>query len=142
MAEIIPLESLGRSTSRRPSAGVFESVKPDRLDGDRPDSQVVFGSSTPIDPETPTTTAAPSIAGSSAAFIPALPPVDGGRKAWAFLLGATVIEVLVWGLPFSVGILHVYWTNTLFHGQGESTITLAATLQTGLLYMSGMILGP
>nr|XP_031863730.1 uncharacterized protein CI109_000982 [Kwoniella shandongensis]KAA5530802.1 hypothetical protein CI109_000982 [Kwoniella shandongensis] len=71
-----------------------------------------------------------------------LPPVDGGRRAWLFLIAATAIEILVWGLPFSIGILHNYWTNTLFKGQGESTITLAATLQTGFLYMSAGLFGP
>lgn len=30
----------------------------------------------------------------------ALPPVDRGRDAWLFLAAATVIEILVWGLPF------------------------------------------
>ncbi|WVQ83767.1 hypothetical protein IAT38_005911 [Cryptococcus sp. DSM 104549] len=72
----------------------------------------------------------------------ALPPADGGYRAWLFLAAATMIEVLVWGLPFSVGILHVYWTNTLFEGKGASTVTLAATLQTGLLYMGCVFLGP
>lgn len=72
----------------------------------------------------------------------ALPSVDGGRKAWSFLAGATAIEMIVWGIPYSIGILHVYWTNTLFKGYGESTVTLAATLQTGLLYMSCALFGP
>ncbi|KGB76177.1 monocarboxylic acid transporter [Cryptococcus deuterogattii 99/473] len=72
----------------------------------------------------------------------ALPPVDGGRQAWMFLAGATFLEILIWGLPFSVGILHVYWTNTLFVGYGASTLTLTATLQTGLLYMSCAFFGP
>ena len=36
----------------------------------------------------------------------ALPPVDGGRRAWAFLAGATVVEMLVWWFPYSFGILH------------------------------------
>lgn len=26
-----------------------------------------------------------------------LPPVDGGRQAWAYLLCATILETLVWG---------------------------------------------
>ncbi|WRT63482.1 uncharacterized protein IL334_000387 [Kwoniella shivajii] len=74
--------------------------------------------------------------------IDVLPPVDGGRRAWLFLLGATYMEIIIWGLPFSIGVLHVYWTNTLFQGQGASTITLAATLQTGLLYMACAFFGP
>lgn len=31
-----------------------------------------------------------------------LPPVDGGKDAWLFLLSAFVLEVLVWGIFFSV----------------------------------------
>nr|ODN85941.1 monocarboxylic acid transporter [Cryptococcus depauperatus CBS 7841] len=72
----------------------------------------------------------------------ALPPVDRGRQAWLFLAAVTTIETLIWGLPFSVGILHAYWINTLFVGAGASTVTLAATLQTGLLYMSCAAFGP
>ncbi|WWC88807.1 uncharacterized protein L201_003720 [Kwoniella dendrophila CBS 6074] len=76
--------------------------------------------------------------------IEALPPVDGGKQAWLYLIAATYMEIIVWGLPFSIGILHVYWTNTLFanDASGASTITLAATLQTGLLYMSCAFFGP
>jgi len=75
-------------------------------------------------------------------YIPALPPVDSGRQAWLFLVAATTMEMLIWGLPFAVGVLHEYWLSTLFKGQGEGTITLAATLQTGLLYMSTAAFGP
>jgi len=77
-------------------------------------------------------------------YISALPPVDTGKDAYLFLLGATLVETLVWGLPFSVGILHAYWTNFLFKGYegGESSLTLAATLQTGLLYMSAAAVAP
>jgi hypothetical protein len=54
---------------------------------------------------------------------------DQGRQAWSFLVAATLIEVIVWGLPFSVGVLHEYWVNELFAGQGkEGTLTTAATL--------------
>ncbi|WWC92205.1 uncharacterized protein L201_007159 [Kwoniella dendrophila CBS 6074] len=73
----------------------------------------------------------------------ALPPVDSGKDAWLFLIAATYIELIVWGLPFSIGVLHIYWTTVLFKDQGgESIITLAATLQTGLLYMSVAVSGP
>ncbi len=72
-------------------------------------------------------------------FIPVLLPIDQGYDAWLFLASATLIETPVWGLPFSVGILIVCWTNELFNGYGGSTVTLAATLQTGL--MSTRLLG-
>lgn len=71
-----------------------------------------------------------------------LPPTDTGRDAWMFLAAATTVEILVWGLPSSVGILHQYWIEKLFAGNGESTVTIAATMQTGLLYMSGGLCGP
>lgn len=71
-----------------------------------------------------------------------LPRPDGGKDAWLFLIGATAIEVLIWGIPFSIGILHAYWTDELFKGYGKSTITLASTLQTGLLYMVAALSGP
>lgn len=72
----------------------------------------------------------------------ALPPVDGGWRAWSFLVAATVIVMLIWGLPYSIGVLHVYWTDTLIKGEGASTLTLAATLQNGLLYMATALSGP
>ena len=72
-----------------------------------------------------------------------LPPMDGGTQAWLFLLGATMIEILLFGLPFSIGILHNYWANVLFKDQGaEATVTLAATLQSGLLYLMVACIGP
>lgn len=81
----------------------------------------------------------PSRASSTAALstAAALPPVDTGRAAWSFLAAATVIEVLVWGLPFSVGVLHSYWTTVLFPPgtPGESLIALAATLQVRSFFL-------
>jgi hypothetical protein len=42
---------------------------------------------------------------------------------------ATVIEALVWGFPFSVGVLHEYWTGDKFKDRGQQGIlTTAATL--------------
>lgn len=70
----------------------------------------------------------------------ALAPPDYGYGAWSFLIAGTVVEMLVWGLPWSVGVLHEYWAREMFPGE-ESTLTLAATLQTGLMYMTAAI-GP
>lgn len=75
-------------------------------------------------------------------YIPSLPPVDGGKAAWSFLVAATIMEMLIWGLPFAIGVLHEYWISTQFRGESEATITLAATLQTGLLYMSTAAFAP
>lgn len=73
-----------------------------------------------------------------------LPPVDGGREAWLFLGAATLVEVMVWGLPFSSGVLLEYWSNTLFKDRpgAEGTLALAATLPTAILYFLGAPLGP
>ena len=55
--------------------------------------------------------------------------VDRGYHAWSFLAAATVIEALVWGFPFSVGVLHEYWTGVKFKDRGqEGILTTAATL--------------
>lgn len=72
----------------------------------------------------------------------ALPPTDCGIRAWLFLAGATMMELLIWAIPTSVGVLHVYWANELFDGRGTATLTLAATLHSGLVYMSTALLGP
>ena len=74
-------------------------------------------------------------------FQQSLLPVDGGRDAWLFLVGATVIEILVYGFSFSIGILHLYWTS-MFGEENSSTVTLASTLQAGMLYMLLGIVGP
>lgn len=71
-----------------------------------------------------------------------LHPVDSGVNAWLFLLGATVIEILIWGIPFSIGVLHLYWTTVLFPGYGAGTLTLAATMHAGLSYVFTAIFGP
>jgi hypothetical protein len=40
-----------------------------------------------------------------------LPPADGGRAAWVFLSGCFVIEMFLWGFPFSFGVLQDYYAN-------------------------------
>ena len=141
MSEPIPLQSLGPtplstpgltlSPSRGSGAPVFSDTE-DIADLSRHSHE-----STRRDVESPTRSQ-----DEPREHIPALPPVDGGRQAWSFLAAATVMEMLIWGLPFAVGTLHEYWLSTLFKGQGEGTITLAATLQTGLLYGSTAAFGP
>jgi hypothetical protein len=69
-----------------------------------------------------------------------LHPVDRGINAILYVSASCLVETIVWGLPFSVGILHSYWTTTLFADAetghvpegGESLLTLAATLQVCL----------
>lgn len=72
-----------------------------------------------------------------------LPPVDKGRGAILFLAAATMIEGIIWGIPFSVGVFHEYWMTELFPDpSARSILTLASTLVTGLLYFCGVFMGP
>jgi hypothetical protein len=40
---------------------------------------------------------APQVSSNESISMSCLPPVDGGRQAWAYLLCATILETLVWG---------------------------------------------
>lgn len=72
-----------------------------------------------------------------------LPPVDKGKDAILFLLAAAAMDGLVWGFPFSVGVLHEYWSSSLFPAQGDANaLSLASTLPTAILFASGAIMGP
>jgi hypothetical protein len=154
MSEPIPLQSLGPTPLQTPALSLSPSHGSLQHILERPDQEV---SRTNQDHTTDVHDAqnqlsTPSVTGVVDGictdepplpdYIPALPPVDGGRQAWSFLVAATMMEMLIWGLPFAVGVLHEYWLSTLFKGQGEGVITLAATLQTGLLYMSTAAFGP
>jgi hypothetical protein len=66
---------------------------------------------------------------SSAPQLQELAPVDSGFQCWRFLAVAFLVEMVVWGLPFSVGVLHLEWVRQ-FKGQGgEALLTLSASLQ-------------
>jgi hypothetical protein len=110
----IPLESLDRRSTRSGARPALESEDDTNNDNEldietpRTESHLVFETNHPSQ---------------------SLAPTDRGRQAWSFLVAATLIEVIVWGLPFSVGVLHEYWINDKFAGQGqEGTLTTAATL--------------
>jgi hypothetical protein len=49
--------------------------------------------------------------GGSSTTVSHLPPADCGRAAWLFLFGSFMIEMFVWGFPFSFGVLQDYYTN-------------------------------
>lgn len=71
-----------------------------------------------------------------------LAPQDQGY-AWIFLAAALAVETLAWGFSFSVGIFHEYWTTELFPGPSNaSTLTLASTLMTGVMYMTAVLASP
>lgn len=40
-----------------------------------------------------------------------LPPADGGKAAWRFLVTCFFVEAFVWGFPFSYGIFEDYYST-------------------------------
>ncbi|ERF77044.1 hypothetical protein EPUS_07950 [Endocarpon pusillum Z07020] len=64
-----------------------------------------------------------------------LPPVDGGKDAWLFLAGCFTIEMLLWGFPFSYGILQEYYTAHEPFSASPSAIPIIGTSATGIMYL-------
>ncbi|CAE6452397.1 unnamed protein product [Rhizoctonia solani] len=72
-----------------------------------------------------------------------LPPADHGFQAWLYLLGAFVVETLVWGFPNSFGVFLSYYSKMYQEEKGaELLLPLAGTLCSGLMYCSGPIIYP
>ncbi|KAL7004056.1 hypothetical protein EMMF5_006385 [Cystobasidiomycetes sp. EMM_F5] len=72
--------------------------------------------------------------------VSALPDPDKGY-AWVYLAAAFAVETLAFGFTFSIGVLHEYWTSTLFPGN-PFILTLVATMQSGLIYIAAIAIGP
>ncbi|VDB93434.1 unnamed protein product [Peniophora sp. CBMAI 1063] len=71
----------------------------------------------------------------------ALPPVDGGVRAWTFVFCAFILETLVWGFPFSYGVFQEYYLSSPtspFLGASESAINAIGTITLGIQYMEGL----
>ncbi|TFY70620.1 hypothetical protein EVG20_g2379, partial [Dentipellis fragilis] len=69
----------------------------------------------------------------------ALAPVDGGWRAWSFLIASAVVEALVWSLPFAYGIiLSAYLQEPKLASQPHATtlLPLVGTLSSGVIYCS------
>lgn len=62
-----------------------------------------------------------------------LPPVDGGRQAWAYVICATILETLVWGLPLSYGVFLEYY-ETVFP-KATSVLQQVGVISTGIMYL-------
>ncbi|KAH7339597.1 major facilitator superfamily domain-containing protein [Rhizoctonia solani] len=72
-----------------------------------------------------------------------LAPADRGFQAWLYLLGAFVVETLVWGFPNSFGVFLSYYSKMYQEEKGaELLLPLAGTLCSGLIYCSGPIIYP
>ncbi|KAJ9616987.1 hypothetical protein H2200_000708 [Cladophialophora chaetospira] len=64
-----------------------------------------------------------------------LPPVDGGKEAWLFLAGSFCIETLLWGFPFSFGVLQDFYSTHPPLSQDAKGISAIGTTCSGLLYL-------
>ncbi len=58
--------------------------------------------------------------GEDGRLIASLPPVDGGRAAWTYLISATLLECMVWGLPLAYGTFLTHYYEVF--PEGESTL--------------------
>ncbi|RAL17649.1 MFS general substrate transporter [Aspergillus homomorphus CBS 101889] len=65
-----------------------------------------------------------------------LPPVDGGKDAWLCLVGAFLLEMMVWGFPFSFGVFQDYYTTTEPFAQDASRVSLVGSCSMGILYLA------
>jgi hypothetical protein len=77
----------------------------------------------------------PQEVGSSTA-ISHLPRADGGRAAWLFLFGSFMIEMFLWGFPFSFGVLQDYYTNhkpISLHPAGVSAVGTTCSVRLSSL---------
>ncbi|KAG4423573.1 hypothetical protein IFR04_003255 [Cadophora malorum] len=63
-----------------------------------------------------------------------LPPVDGGRQAWAFMIGAFMIEGLMWGFPLTFGVFQSYYQNNNTFTNNRY-LSLVGTLTTAISYL-------
>ncbi|KAL2066173.1 hypothetical protein VTL71DRAFT_2244 [Oculimacula yallundae] len=70
-----------------------------------------------------------------------LEPVDGGKAAWLFMVGAVIIDAVIWGFPLNFGIFQDYYT-THAPFEGHRLIPLIGTLATGLSYLGGPLMTP
>ncbi|KAI0049014.1 hypothetical protein FA95DRAFT_1677818 [Auriscalpium vulgare] len=67
--------------------------------------------------------------------------VDGGVQAWTFVFCSFLLEGLVWGLPFSYGVLKEwYLSNPPFEGASEVMINAIGTVTLAIQYMEGIAL--
>ncbi|KAK4497228.1 hypothetical protein PRZ48_011678 [Zasmidium cellare] len=73
-----------------------------------------------------------------------LPPVDGGRGAWLFLLGCFMLDGIVWGFPLSFGVFQVYYSThePFSHGASQNSgIAAIGTTATGVAYFASPFFG-
>ncbi|KAG7446619.1 MFS general substrate transporter [Guyanagaster necrorhizus] len=71
-----------------------------------------------------------------------LPPMDHGFDAWAYLVSAWLVELLVWSYPFSYGVFLNYYASHEFKDSSSTLLALVGSLSTGLIYLSSIVILP
>jgi MFS family permease len=64
-----------------------------------------------------------------------LPPVDGGHAAWLFAGGCCTIEMILWGFPFSFGVLQEHYATHPPFSQNSGSLAAVGTTCTGIMYL-------
>ncbi|KAI9663525.1 MAG: hypothetical protein M1831_002534 [Alyxoria varia] len=69
----------------------------------------------------------------------ALPPADGGRRAWLVLAACFMVEALLWGFPYSFGLFEKYYTTHEPFSKDPSGIAAIGTTATGIMYFGSPV---
>ncbi|OGM48623.1 hypothetical protein ABOM_001953 [Aspergillus bombycis] len=68
-----------------------------------------------------------------------LPPVDQGKDAWLCLIGAFVLEMMVWSFPFSFGVFQDYYSTNEPFTQNGSSVSIVGSCSMGILYLASPV---
>ncbi|KAJ6538885.1 MFS general substrate transporter [Mycena vulgaris] len=74
--------------------------------------------------------------------VDALPPMDRGFHALAYLASAWVVELLVWSYPFSYGVFLEHYKTHVFPDAPSSTLALVGSMSTGIIYLTSWMILP
>jgi len=72
-----------------------------------------------------------------------LAPVDGGWKAWTFVVSSFILETFIWGFGFSFGIFQDYYRSSPdspFYGASPSSISAIGTTSLAVQYIFGFLI--
>jgi hypothetical protein len=63
-----------------------------------------------------------------------LPRADGGKDAWLFLAACFVLEMMIWGFPFTFGVWQDHYSqNPPFRGQSNIPV-IGSCMMVSLLF--------
>jgi hypothetical protein len=69
-----------------------------------------------------------------------LPRADGGKDAWMFLASCFVLEMIIWGFPFTFGVFQDYYSqHPPFQGQANIPVIGTCTMVSRYQHISKQI---